>query len=724
MLDTFLRMLWPNDIPSGNHMLLWSRKPDPSAPDDGRRSEKRSWWCRNVREASDLLRRYVPSRDRDWYVGCCLSGRALGSFQRCKATDVTWLPGLWLDMDINDGVHKKSERLPGSVSEAVDLLRGMPLPPSVIIHSGGGVQGWWFLDAPVELVGDDSEVVPGGGQVLRSVAAGLMRGWNDHLLGLCARRGWTTDAVHDLARVMRLPGTWNVKRGVGEGARATGILESGGVPWSDVLCGVPHVLPRYSFEGLCGCLSSASAELSSLSAPALLPLSSPSAPSPACAPAPSPASPSSPAAVPSAPSPAAPTGDSIVQAQDVLSSDTDSPCPLSTIVEGTLDALFTIPKFEATWTRRRDFLDQSLSSYDGAIALFCVNNEVTDDVTMEIVKRFRLRNAKTKDEADKAHRQDYLLRTVRTAHEVVKRNEEERVKRLEDAKMKAAQAKEEAKTATLGVREAVREVAKEKACEVKESKKAGRPSNTQGRVGRVERLVLDFCDAQAGGTADMVENARTGILGAISERLGMDVEGLTVFKAEPSLYRLAANGQEVTLGPVTSLLTYSHFRAKVADGLGFVLPTKMEGWDSIVKGLNAIRVVQLVGDEGTDRGLLESQVEAYLKNSRVKIGNDVAKAVDRMEPFVKGGKVHIVMAALVESSRELQKVSPKLVATYLRAWGATPVVVGYARQSGDAIIRTTTRAYLLPHQERWTRFVSESAAGMVQTDEIDEAVAE
>lgn len=677
MYDKFLSLLWPGDIPAGGHLLLWSRKPDPLAWDDGKRSEKRSWWCKNIGEARGVLKRHVPLKDRDWYIGSCLSGRAMGAFQRCKAADVTWMPGLWLDMDINDGFHKKGDRLPKSVDEARALLDAMPVPPSVVVFSGGGLQGWWLFDQPQGLVGESSH----------ARGAALELDWNKHLLCLCAKRGWTTDSVHDLARVMRIPGTWNVKGGGGDGARATGLVG-----------GVPDPVARYPFaalERMVAGVSSFSLGLDSSAGSATsATLSPPCESTPASSPATSAISPATSA-----------------------SSAGSQPSTSPAILEATLDVLFSLPQFVATWQRRRDFLDQSLSTYDAALALFCVNNEVEDHITADILRAFRMRHAKDQDERSKADRADYLERTIRTAHDVKRRDEEERIAKAEEraaaevrGTMEPKLEAKQAKAASKAAERAQKELEKEREAASRGSK---------NRVGRIERLVLELGD---GGIAGDTEKARTGLVAAISERLGMNVEGLTVYKAEPSTYVLHVEGLEVNLGGVQGLLTYSQFRLRVAEGAGVVLPVKMEGWDSIAKGLNAVRKVLDVGEDGTSKGLIQVCVEEYLRGLRTKIGADVAKALGRMEPFTKRGQVHISLTALMESSRELQRMSTATVASLLRQWGATPVVVGYAKATGDAIVRTTTRAYLLPNQERWTDMVATVGGEEVEGEKVSGAI--
>jgi Protein of unknown function (DUF3987) len=83
-------------------------------------------------------------------------------------------------------------------------------PPSLLVDSGGGLQAWWKLEPPLPATPDNIELVEGIGRTIKIRNHG--------------------DGVHDVARIMRLPGTINVlspsKRAQGrEPAVATVLVE-------------------------------------------------------------------------------------------------------------------------------------------------------------------------------------------------------------------------------------------------------------------------------------------------------------------------------------------------------------------------------------------------------------------------------------------------------------------------------------------------------------------
>lgn len=126
-----------------------------------------------------------------WF-GVATRSRRLSNGQRGGAGDCELLPGLWLDLDIADDVHGH-ENLPADRSEALDIIARFPLAPTAVIDSGHGLQAWWLFDELTPV----AQVAP------------IMGRW---------RRTWErhagdrhVDNVFDVARIMRLPGTWNRK---------------------------------------------------------------------------------------------------------------------------------------------------------------------------------------------------------------------------------------------------------------------------------------------------------------------------------------------------------------------------------------------------------------------------------------------------------------------------------------------------------------------------------
>ncbi len=90
------------------------------------------------------------------------------------------LPLLWADLDF--------DKYPGGATEARQRLGGFPLTPSIVVSTGGGLHAYWWLKEAVQPTPEVEAILRGISQALGA-----------------------DPAVCDLARVMRLPGSWNWK---------------------------------------------------------------------------------------------------------------------------------------------------------------------------------------------------------------------------------------------------------------------------------------------------------------------------------------------------------------------------------------------------------------------------------------------------------------------------------------------------------------------------------
>ncbi len=115
------------------------------------------------------------------------------------ADAIAGIAGMWSDVDYAGKNHAKP-RLPQTEEEALELVAAMPVRPTILVHSGHGLQAWWLFKKPWMFQNGE-----------REEAQALIRDWQGHMAWLAKRRGWVVDSTHDLARVMRLPGTVNNK---------------------------------------------------------------------------------------------------------------------------------------------------------------------------------------------------------------------------------------------------------------------------------------------------------------------------------------------------------------------------------------------------------------------------------------------------------------------------------------------------------------------------------
>lgn len=136
----------------------------------------------------------------DVYVAVAAAGRGIQPTKRATGKDVSAIPGLWLDIDVNGGPDGKRGAAP-DLAAAERLARSI-VEPTLIVCSGYGLHAWWLFEGgPLRwrtTVGRDE------GQE-------LARRWYALHRERSEADGWTIDHTHDLARLLRPPGTFNGK---------------------------------------------------------------------------------------------------------------------------------------------------------------------------------------------------------------------------------------------------------------------------------------------------------------------------------------------------------------------------------------------------------------------------------------------------------------------------------------------------------------------------------
>lgn len=186
----FLTALW-GPAPNG-FILQWSLK------------SKRSHY---IQRPAGLM----PARgEPDLYTGVGLAASDLGPHRRPTNESVAGIAGLWADIDVNGGPDNKT----GACETWDDALETAQLlaEPTIIVHSGYGLQAWWLFDEGHWRFRTRGE---------QKMAARAAAQWQKLLRD---RGGHGLDYTHDLARVLRLPGTTNAKGG---GSRPVEVLDEG-----------------------------------------------------------------------------------------------------------------------------------------------------------------------------------------------------------------------------------------------------------------------------------------------------------------------------------------------------------------------------------------------------------------------------------------------------------------------------------------------------------------
>lgn len=141
-------------------------------------------------------------QDLHCYIRLCPIDRQLGTYKRGTAADSHYLTCLWMDIDTADGEHKTDKLLPTKAQARELLPKVLPHIPSLVIDSGGGLHVYYLLTEPLDLHAPDE-----GPAAIRMLA---------RFKQACVTT-FKTNAYHidggtfDLARVLRVAGTWNHK---------------------------------------------------------------------------------------------------------------------------------------------------------------------------------------------------------------------------------------------------------------------------------------------------------------------------------------------------------------------------------------------------------------------------------------------------------------------------------------------------------------------------------
>lgn len=187
----------------------------------GRDAVKRTRWLQAdspvaVASAASSLARQQPGGIAHVYVGTGLMSaddinqRALDeqrSIETMRATNATTagLLALAVDIDLLSDVHD-TKPYPPDLASARRIYQALPLPPTMIVHTGNGLHVWWCFTEPW-LVEDGADP-----DAERAAMYELARSWSSTLRFHADRIGqWKIDSTFDLARVLRMPGTLNVK---------------------------------------------------------------------------------------------------------------------------------------------------------------------------------------------------------------------------------------------------------------------------------------------------------------------------------------------------------------------------------------------------------------------------------------------------------------------------------------------------------------------------------
>jgi len=121
---------------------------------------------------------------------------------RGTADEVAGIVGFWTDIDVLDPGAHKGKDYPSTFDEARAIAEVGGFKPTATVNSGYGLHAYWLFTEPLIFESESD----------RKDAAVLVARWNGTIQANAKSKGKVVDAVHDLARVLRVAGTINWKQ--------------------------------------------------------------------------------------------------------------------------------------------------------------------------------------------------------------------------------------------------------------------------------------------------------------------------------------------------------------------------------------------------------------------------------------------------------------------------------------------------------------------------------
>ena len=189
--SAFLELLFGDAVSAEHKIVIWQE------------TGKRAHWFDSITAAVEFA--HKNHHKSNTYFGVCLhdeaqaksESKAAPEFARGSARSARVIGGVWIDIDIKNDQHAKGG-LAAELNMVIDAMLNLPIRPTCINTTGGGIHAWYAFKEPWLLETDEE----------RAKAQALVEGFQRWVQKVV---GFTVDMTFDLARVLRLPGNLNHK---------------------------------------------------------------------------------------------------------------------------------------------------------------------------------------------------------------------------------------------------------------------------------------------------------------------------------------------------------------------------------------------------------------------------------------------------------------------------------------------------------------------------------
>lgn len=183
--STFLNLIFERC--EGGYLVIWQYK--------GKKA--RRYAIDNADDMQAAAQFIYEHRTEALYFNVATQREKGTAAKRGTKDDLFQLPFIWIDFDLDIKPNKKNPYPPREHAEAA--LNDMPLKPSLMVATGGGLHAYWLFDEPLDV---------STRELVEKWERDLTQPWLELLRDKLKRYGsYTIDGTQDITRTLRVIGT-------------------------------------------------------------------------------------------------------------------------------------------------------------------------------------------------------------------------------------------------------------------------------------------------------------------------------------------------------------------------------------------------------------------------------------------------------------------------------------------------------------------------------------
>lgn len=197
--ESFFELLFQHDVIENMYFIILLIHPTEMREDgNGFITKTAGFKPENITKAVD----YCMQHRSEWnvFVGVNPMSR-MPEYGRGKILDVGAITSFFADVDVANPLRNDKKVYARDMETAQKIIEDVGLKPTLILNSGYGLQGYWILKEPWEIE-DSSE---------RTELHTKSKAWGATVNSVAEMHKSQIDAANDITRVLRVPGTYNLK---------------------------------------------------------------------------------------------------------------------------------------------------------------------------------------------------------------------------------------------------------------------------------------------------------------------------------------------------------------------------------------------------------------------------------------------------------------------------------------------------------------------------------